>query len=120
MALKKSIRQRDGVTTSYHRIMFLQQTVNRQNSIAVLSYVDEEARKAEKDNIIEQPYKISVTYETDYDENMTVESAYEYLKTLSEFEGAEDVYEDPTTEEESIEAEETSTDEEESTEVEDV
>ncbi len=133
MALKKSIRQRDGVTTSYHRIMFLQQTINRHNSIAVLSYVDEEAREAEKHNILEQPYKVSTTYETAYNEEMTVEKAYEYLKTLPEFEGAEDVYEDAiveeesaeveeilTDEEESIEAEETSTDEEESTEVEDV
>lgn len=91
MALKKSIRQNDGVTTGYHRILFLQQTVNRQNSIAVLSYVDEEAREAEINNTIEQPYKVSVTYETEYNEEMTIETAYEYLKTLPEFEGAEDV-----------------------------
>lgn len=91
MALKKSIRQNDGVTTGYHRILFLQQTVNRQNSIAVLSYVDEEAREAEINNTIEQPYKVSVTYETDYSEEMTIEKAYEYLKTRPEFEGAEDV-----------------------------
>lgn len=91
MALKKTIRQRDGVTTSYHRIMFLQQTVNRQNSIAVLSYVDDEARDGEINNTIEQPYKISKTYEVPYDEEMTVEKAYEYLKTLPEFEGAENV-----------------------------
>jgi len=91
MALKKSIRQNDGVTTGYHRILFLQQTVNRQNSIAVLSYVDEEAREAEINNTIEQPYKVSVTYETDYSEEMTIETAYEFLKTLPEFEGAEDV-----------------------------
>lgn len=91
MALKKDIRQNDGVTTSYHRILFLQQTVNRQNSIAVLSYVDEEAREGEINNTIEQPYKISKTYETGYSEEMTVEKAYEYLKSLSEFEGAEDI-----------------------------
>lgn len=91
MALKKSIRQNDGVTTGYHRILFLQQTVNRQNSIAVFSYVDEEAREAEVNNTIEQPYIVSKTYETDYSEDMTIETAYEYLKTLPEFEGAEDV-----------------------------
>ena len=91
MALKKAIKQRDGVTTSYHRIMFLQQTINRQNSIAVLSYVDNEAREGEINNTIERPYKISTTYETPYNEEMTVEKAYDYLKTIPEFEGAEDV-----------------------------
>ena len=120
MALKKDIVQRDGVTTSYHRILFMQQTVNCQNSIAVLSYIDAGARKAEKDNTIAQPYKVSITYETAYSEDMTIEKAYEFLKTLPEFEGAEDIYEDPTTEEESTEVEETLTDEEESTEVEDI
>lgn len=90
MALYKEIRQNDGVRTSYHRIMFLQQTVNKQNSIAVLSYTDEEARKLEQDSEY-RPYRQSVTYEVDYDPNMTIESAYEFLKTLDVFVGAEDV-----------------------------
>jgi hypothetical protein len=37
------------------------------------------------------PYRQSVTYETDYSPNMTIEMAYEYLKTLPEFEGATDI-----------------------------
>lgn len=90
MALYKEIRQADGVRTSYHRIMFLQQTVNRQNSIAVLSYTDEEARKFEQDGEY-RPYRQSITYEVDYDPTMTIEKAYEYLKTLEEFSGAEDI-----------------------------
>lgn len=90
MALYKEIRQNDGVRTTYHRIMFLQQTVNKQNSIAVLSYTDEEARKFEQDGEY-RPYRKSVTYEVDYDPNMTVEKAYEYLKTLDVFVGAEDI-----------------------------
>ena len=91
MALRKPIRQSDGVVTNYHRILFLQQTVNRQNSIAVLSYVDETSRSDEMASILEQPYQKSITYEVDYDETMTIESAYNYLKTLPQFEGAEDV-----------------------------
>ena len=90
MALYKEIRQDDGVVTRYHRILFLQHTVNRQNSIAVLSYVDDTAREDEKSAILAQPYVKSVTYETDYDEEMTIETAYEYLKTLPKFEGATD------------------------------
>ena len=91
MAIYKPIRQEDGVTTNYHRVLFLMQTVNRQNSIAVLSYVDEEARDSEKDSTIMQPYSKSVTYEVDYDPDMTIDDAYTYLKSLPKFEGAIDV-----------------------------
>lgn len=91
MALYKEIRQSDGVVTNYHRILFLQQTVNRQNSIAIVSYVDAEMREMEKGATLVQPYKKSKTYETDYSEGMTIETAYEYLKTLPEFEGATDI-----------------------------
>ena len=91
MALFKEVKQDDGVTTSYHRILYLTQTVNRQNSVAVLSYVDEESRGNEKASIMSLPYKKAVTYELDYDPTMTIESAYQYLKTLPEFEGATDV-----------------------------
>lgn len=91
MALKKPIVQPDGVTTEYHRILFVQTTVNSHTSIAVLSYLNEQSRQTEKESM--QPYKAAVTYETAYDENMTIESAYEYLKTLEEFKDAEDVYE---------------------------
>lgn len=91
MALYKSIRQEDGVTTSYHRILFMQCVTNHHNSIAVLSYVDAESRDAETSGVIEQPYRKSITYETAYDPNMTVETAYDFLKTLPEFEGAENI-----------------------------
>ena len=91
MALFKEVKQDDGVTTKYHRIMYLTTTVNRQNSIAVLSYVDGEYREAEKESVMRQPYQKAVTYETTYDPTMTVETAYEYLKTLPQFEGATDI-----------------------------
>jgi hypothetical protein len=101
MALRKPIVQPDGVTTEYHRILFLQTTVNSHVSIAVLSYLNADSRQTEKES--KQPYKAAVTYETAYDENMTIESAYEYLKTLPEFEGAEDVYEEHVEEETPVE-----------------
>lgn len=91
MAIYKEIKQSDGVTTKYHRILYVMTTVNRQNSIAVLSYVDDESRVAELDNTMAQPYQKSITYETDYDPTMTIESAYGYLKTLPVFEGATDI-----------------------------
>lgn len=89
MALGKPIRQNNGITLNYHRIQFVQSTINSHTSIAVLSYVDEPSR--ELDGTETPPYKEAVTYETDYIENMTVEAAYDYLKTLPEFEGAEDI-----------------------------
>lgn len=91
MALKKSIRQDDGVTTEYHRILFVNSIINSHVSIAVISYVDKQARDDELSHILESPYKKSTTYETTYKENMTIEEAYKYLKTLDDFKDAEDI-----------------------------
>lgn len=91
MALSKPIRQENGVTTAYHRILYLTLTTNRQNSIAVASYVDEQARLEEKEDGSCRPFMEGKTYEIEYDEAMTMESAYDYLKTLPEFEGAVDI-----------------------------
>lgn len=94
MALEKEILQDDGVTTNYHRILQLSVTPNRQNSIEVLSYVSKQARESEKNNTMEQPYVKAITYETDYDKSMTMSKAYNYLKSLPEFNGAVDVFDD--------------------------
>lgn len=89
MALLKSITQEDGVITNYHRISRLESVINSHVSIVVFSYVDQDSRQSESAET--RPYKSAVTYETDYVENMTIESAYNYLKSLPEFEGAEDI-----------------------------
>lgn len=91
MALYKPIVQEDGVTTNYHRVLFVQVTTNKQDSIAVVSYIDSDARENEKNGAIDHPYKRSITYETNYNEAMTIPNAYAYLKTLSEFDGATDI-----------------------------
>lgn len=90
MALNKAIRQDDGVVTNYHRILFTQQMLNHHNSIVVVSYVDREAREGEKE-AKKPPYRQSKTFEVPYDENMIPSKAYDVLKTLPDFEGAEDV-----------------------------
>lgn len=89
MALLKPITQRDGVVTNYHRILLMQSVINSHTSISVLSYINEEGRQNEDSE--DPPYKSAITYETDYVENMTIENAYNYLKSLPEFEGAEDI-----------------------------
>ena len=85
MALKKDIKQADGIVTTYHRISFVSVYVNDHVSIGVRSYVDADSRQRP------DAYVVAITYETDYQENMTVEQAYAYLKTLPVFEGADDV-----------------------------
>lgn len=92
MALLKTIKQPDGVTTTYHRILFVDSMINSHVSVVVLSYIDEEGRN--NDSPDSRAYKVSTTYELDYVKNMTVEKAYRYLKTLPEFEGATDVLDD--------------------------
>lgn len=91
MALLKTIVQFDGVPTRYHRILYMMKTTNHHNTIAVLSYINSDFRDSEKLNAETPLYKQSTTYETDYDESMTIEDAYAYLKSLPKFEGAEDV-----------------------------
>lgn len=91
MALKKKIKQSNGIETSYHRILYLQVTPNRGCSIVVQSYIDESARESELTGEYESVYRNAVTYETEYDENMTIKKAYQYLKKLEKFSDAEDV-----------------------------
>jgi hypothetical protein len=89
MALLKQVTQNDRVVTSYHRILLIQSVVNSHTSISVLSYVDQDSRNIEPTE--SRVYKSCITYEMEYVENMTIEDAYAYLKTLPEFEGAEDI-----------------------------
>lgn len=98
MALKKDIIMPNGLTLGYHRIALV--TIDVNNSITILrySYLNEEARNYEKaysrGEIEGEPLFPYYEYEymsLDYNENMSVKKAYEYLKTLPMFEGAEDI-----------------------------
>ena len=94
MALKAAIMQEDGVVTNYHRIRILDLMVNVSNSIAIYSYVDEAARNAEKEGTM-KPYVRSITYFAEYDSDMNVSKAYEWLKeNVAEFANAEDLFEE--------------------------
>lgn len=92
MALYKPIEQENGLTLSYHRIFFIEQTINDHIAIVVSSYLDQASREKEKAG--GSIYNICVTYNRDYVEDMTVKQAYEYLKTLDDFKGATDVLEE--------------------------
>lgn len=102
MAIKKQVTADNGVVTEYHRIALIRIEVNQQNTILVHSYINADGRQVEKDyaagkynnidaGLVKFPYVDAKYINMPYDENMTVVKAYEYLKTLPQFEGAEDV-----------------------------
>lgn len=89
MALEKAVKQENGLMLNYHRVLFIHSAINTRTSIAVRSYLDKESRELETVN--QTPYNQVVTYETDYVENMTIDDAYEYLKSIPTFAEAIDV-----------------------------
>ena len=102
MAIKIPVTEHNGIVTEYHRIALLSIDVHNQNSILVHSYLSADGRQIEKDyaaglyNDVEAgmmnfPFVQATYISAAYDETMTVAKAYEYLKTLPKFAGAEDV-----------------------------
>lgn len=102
MALSKRITAESGVTTYYHRIVGFNTFLNVQNTIEVASYTSRAKRDEEKaalaDGAEHNVYIETMLVEVEYDPAMTPQTAYEYLKTLPKFEGANDVLEDEQSE----------------------
>lgn len=102
MAIKKKIVGSNGVTTEYHRVTMVKIDTNQQNTILVHSYISDSGRQIEKDytagvydnveeGMMNWPYVDARYLNCDYDGDMTVSKAYEYLKSLPVFEGATDI-----------------------------
>lgn len=113
MALQKEIELENGIVLNYHRITSLNKITNIVNTIEVSSYTNETQRDKEQqyqlvqkksannEELTEEEQKIlndgiNVFIDTDYinipyDENMTIESAYEYLKATEKYKNAENV-----------------------------
>ena len=102
MAIKKQVTASNGIVTEYHRIAMVKIDTNQQNTILIHSYLSENGRQVEKDyaaglyrdveeGMMNWPYVDAQYLNCEYDENMTVPNAYAYLKTLPQFEGAEDI-----------------------------
>ena len=95
MALLKEIEQPNGIKTTYHRIISLDIITNHLNLIKVASYTSPEKRQ-EEINAIQNKTEYNIYTDmlykiTDYNQNMTISMAYDYLKTLPEFKDSEDV-----------------------------
>lgn len=115
MAIEKEICCDNGVLIKYHRVASLNIITNWSNVIEVCGYTSEEKRKEEKNSInannvlnedgsANKNSAIDVYMETNfiespYDPSMNIIKAYEYIKTLPEYNGAEDVLEDGQVEE---------------------
>lgn len=113
MALFKKIELENGVIINYHRIASLDKITNISNTIEVCSYTNEFQREKEREyqnvqiknnngeELTENEKEllnkgINVYIETEflqlpYDENMTIEDAYEYLKETEKFSGSRDI-----------------------------
>lgn len=96
MALQKAIKQDNGVVLSYHRIADIRNVINDKTYIDIISYVDADEREKEKHQPKYSPnkpniYTINSQEVIDYNDTLTIEQAYEYLKTLPKYEGSIDV-----------------------------
>ena len=97
MALKKKIQKPNGLILEYHRIAMLKVETNQQCTILVESYLNEDGRDYEKSYARGEiknptfPYTDGEYLSFDYDENMNIKNAYEWLKQQPDFKGAEDV-----------------------------
>ena len=100
MALKKEIILNNGIITNYHRIVSLNNITNVSTIIEVASYTSKEKSEEEKEAIkkgqeageaISTNIFIDTTYiNKEYNENETIEDAYEYLKTTEKYSNATD------------------------------
>lgn len=95
MAIFKKIELDNGITTNYHRVVSINNITNHSSIIEVASYTNEDKRLEEKEAIengTPMNVFIETTYlSTDYNKNLNVDNAYDYLKTTEMFEDAKDV-----------------------------
>jgi len=99
MALSKKIGLGNGVVVNYHRVVRVDTITNVQNVIEVCSYTSKSKREEERDAIAAgEPFNVYTStawHVAPYDQFMTVEGAYEWLKSnVPDFEGASDVLEE--------------------------
>lgn len=93
MALKKKIELPNGIQVNYHRIVYVNKITNKCNLIQVASYTSEEKRHEEEsvsDEAVVDVFVDKDLLRTEYDSDMTIEAAYDLLKSTEKYSGAED------------------------------
>lgn len=94
MALIKPIMLDNGISVNYHRVVSVNNITNIASIIEIASYTSKEKRDEEKTaiknketmDIFTKSRYIPITYEKE----LNVDYAYEYLKSLPEFENSSD------------------------------
>ena len=104
MGLKKHVTLNNGVQLNYFRVVSVHVITNQQNIIEVAGYTSQ-AKRREEQAALAQAQETGEYPETNvyidtqmvvapYDQEMTVASAYEWLKDNAGFEEADDVLEE--------------------------
>lgn len=109
MALIKEIILNNGISTNYHRVVSVNCVTNQCNIIEIASYTSASKREEEKEALKtgkeHNVFIETVFYNTEYNPEMTVISAYDYIKALPEFvDATDDLTEETTTEPETEQA----------------
>lgn len=95
MALSKNIELNNGITVNYHRVVSVNNITNQASIIEIASYTSSEKRDEEKSALENnQPMNIFINTEymnINYNKNLNVDNAYNYLKTLEKFSNSTDV-----------------------------
>lgn len=95
MAIQKEIVLENGITVKYHRVVSVNSITNHATIIEIGSYTSAEKREEEKEKLAnKEPMNIFIDTEylnIDYDKDMNVNNAYEYLKTLAKFSNSKDI-----------------------------
>ena len=99
MALSKKIGLGNGVVVNYHRVVSVNTITNVANIIEIASYTSRTKREEERDAVSGgEPMNIYIHTRFEnapYDQTMTVEGAYEWVKAnVPDFEGASDVFDE--------------------------
>lgn len=90
MALQKAVKQENGIILNYHRIADITNIINDKTQIKIYSYINEEERQKEFNQPKYSPYKQDIykitSYEDiKYNDTLTAEQAYDYLKMLDKY-----------------------------------
>ncbi len=94
MSLRLTRKNAQGIPFGFHHISAIEHRIGYETLVCVKSYIDEETyRNATPDDEDYGEVFFEVNWYTrDYDDGFRLADAYAWLKSMPEFEGAEDVY----------------------------
>lgn len=103
MALAKSVTESNGIVLTYHRVVRVDTIVNEMILVEVGSYLDRDARERQMASDesqssggpgLGQQYVVTTFHQLPYQDGMTASDAYAALKSMPEYAGAADVWEE--------------------------